>query len=416
MTAIWLEQALGFQSAGGAYRSFPGRAHPFTDVTDRPVQTIDRTVIKLAGIDEPRKRPQMDKLPFRLPSMVDAVAAAGSNGYTMVGTFSGGGGSSIGYKLAGFDIRWVNEFDVVASDIYRLNFPDAQIDTRSITEIGASEIMAATGLAVGELDLLEGSPPCSKFSMAGQREKGWNKITRADSDIEQANVEDLFFEWVRLAKELQPKTLCAENVVGLRTGTAKGYFKNIVQAIRDAGYRVHVYELDASWLGVPQARRRLFFTGVRKDLPVDRIEPPTPHPHRYTILDALPHLGDTATWHAWYGPKYIHPTIKAARSPAPTIMALGAGSVNASQIVLANAGTPDGTDPEPPNGPVHDPRAWDGSPRRITIPELQRLCSFPDDYKQTGTYTAQWGRLGNAVPPLMAYAIGNQIKAALDQT
>jgi DNA (cytosine-5)-methyltransferase 1 len=307
--------------------------------------------------------------------MADVKAAAGSNGYTMLGTFSGGGGSSIGYKLAGFDIRWVNEFDPVASDIYRLNFPDAQIDTRSITEITASEIMTATGLAVGELDLLEGSPPCSKFSMGGKREKGWNKITRSDSAIEQANVEDLFFEWTRLAKELQPRTVCAENVVGLRIGMAKGYFKNIVESIKDAGYRVHVYELDASWLGVPQSRRRLFFTGVRNDLPVDRIEPPAPHLQRCTAQDGLPHMDSAETWQTWDGPH----------------------------------------DPSDQPTATNETR-WDGTPRRISIAECARLCSFPIDYQQVGSYGAQWGRLGNAVPPLMAYAIGNQIKAALDQT
>ena len=160
------------------------------------------------------------KPPFRLPTMADVKDAAGTNGYKMVGTFSGCGGSTTGYKLAGFDVVYAAEFDNDSLASYRLNYPDANLWTQDIRALTGPRILEETGLKVGELDLLEGSPPCSKFSMSGVRQRTWGKTTESDSEREQANVEDLFFEYLRLVGDLMPRAVCAENVPGLKATVA----------------------------------------------------------------------------------------------------------------------------------------------------------------------------------------------------
>src|SRR5262249_48769124 len=146
---------------------------------------------------------------------------------------------------------------------------------------------AVTGKRAGEIDVLEGSPPCASFSTAGKRDKGWGRV-RPYSDTRQ-RTDDLFFEFARLVAGLRPKVFVAENVSGLVKGVAKGYFLQVLPALKAAGggYRVTAKLLDAQWLGVPQARQRLFFVGVRADL---GLEPafPAPLPYRYSIRDALP--------------------------------------------------------------------------------------------------------------------------------
>src|SRR5207248_5858022 len=122
------------------------------------------------------------------------------------------------------------------------------------------------GLTAGEVDVMEGSPPCASFSTAGKRQAGWGQV-RPYSDTRQ-RTDDLFFEFARLVRGVRPKVFVAENVSGLVKGTAKGYFKEILRALKGCGYRVEARLLDAQWLGVPQVRQRIIFVGVREDLGV----------------------------------------------------------------------------------------------------------------------------------------------------
>lgn len=213
------------------------------------------------------------------------IAALPPNGYTVVSTFSGCGGSCLGFKIAGYRIAWASEFVPAAQDVYRRNHPNTVLDIRDIRQVTAGDIFQATGLKAGELDVFEGSPPCASFSTAGKREATWGK-TKVYSDTKQ-RTDDLFFEYARLLRELQPKVFVAENVSGLVKGTAKGYFKIILRALRDCGYVVEVRLLDAQWLGVPQMRQRLIFQGVRIDLGLSPSWP-KPLPYRYSVRDALP--------------------------------------------------------------------------------------------------------------------------------
>ncbi|MHB9008269.1 MAG: DNA cytosine methyltransferase [Limisphaerales bacterium] len=245
--------------------------------------------------------------PYHVPTMAE-IAAVPWNGFTVASTFSGCGGSCLGYRMAGFKVAWASEFIPAAAEVYRANHPDTILDTRDIRKVQPAEILAAIGLGVGELDLLDGSPPCASFSTAGKREKHWGKAKRYSETVQR--VDDLFFEYVRLLGGLRPKVFVAENVSGLVKGVAKGYFLEILAKLKSCGYRVGVKVLDAQWLGVPQARQRTIFIGVREDL---GREPafPRPLPYRYTLRDALPWI-----LHGKYGPAW-----KPADAPSPTVSA-----------------------------------------------------------------------------------------------
>jgi tRNA (cmo5U34)-methyltransferase len=254
----------------------------------------------------------VDKPPYRVPLMKE-IAALPWNGFNVVSTFSGCGGSSLGYKMAGFRVLWASEFIPAAQETYRANHPGTILDTRDIRQVKASDIEAAIGMSGREIDLLDGSPPCASFSTAGKREAGWG-TEKKYSDTTQ-RTDDLFFEFARILKDLQPKTFVAENVSGLVKGSAKGYFIEILKALKECGYRVSVKVLDAQYLGVPQMRQRTIFVGVREDLGVEPRHP-SPLPYVYTVRDALPwivrartHSGGVPVWK------------DASTDPSPTIKA-----------------------------------------------------------------------------------------------
>lgn len=235
----------------------------------------------------PPPMPDPIKPAYRVPLMSE-IAAMPWNSLNVVSTFAGCGGSSTGYRMAGYRVLWASEFIDAARETYLANARQGTIvDGRDIREVMPEDILAATGLGVGDLDVLDGSPPCASFSTAGKREKAWGQVKKY-SDKEQ-RADDLFFEYARLVKGLQPKVFVAENVSGLVKGTAKGYFLEILAALKACGYRVSARLLDAQWLGVPQARQRLIFVGVREDLGLDPVHP-TPLSYRYSIREALPWL------------------------------------------------------------------------------------------------------------------------------
>ena len=391
-------------------------------------------------------KPDPSKPPYRVPSMAE-INATPWNGLNVVSTFSGAGGSCLGYRMAGYKILWASEFVPAAAEVYRANHPTSILDTRDIREFGADEILAALGMNAGDIDLLDGSPPCASFSTAGKRQKHWGQV-RNYSDVEQ-RTDDLFLEFARILEGLQPKVFVAENVSGLVKGAAKGYFKLILARLKAAGYRVRAQLLDAQWLGVPQARQRVFFVGVRNDLHREPVFPP-PLPYRYSVRDAIPWLQRFTTGiNPAAGTETVvgrreHPT----SAPSPAIMATGVAGSFASQHRVE--GEPP-VEPESSMEGYATGRAWEkiggvgasaryyqlirpdphhpsptitaagGNPglasvahphdkRKFSIAELRRLCAFPDDFILTGTYSQQWERLGRAVPPVMMRAVAETIR------
>ena len=182
---------------------------------------------------------------------------------TVFSCFSGGGGSSLGYKLAGFDVIGCNELDPRMMDTYLANNKPKYAYCESITDFRKRRKLPPE---LFNLDILDGSPPCSSFSMVGSREKDWGKKKKFREGQAAQVLDTLFFEFIRLAKRLQPKIIVAENVKGLIQGKARAYADRITSDMEMAGYKVKIYLLDASKMGVPQKRERVFFVGVRKDL------------------------------------------------------------------------------------------------------------------------------------------------------
>jgi DNA (cytosine-5)-methyltransferase 1 len=177
--------------------------------------------------------------------------------------FACGGGSTMGYKLAGFDVIGHNDIDPKMVEVYKENHKPKYSYLESITTFAKRKDLPKD---LYELDILDGSPPCSSFSMAGNREKDWGKEKKFREGQELQVLDTLFFDFIDLAKELQPKVIIAENVKGLLLGDAKQYVIKIYKEFENAGYYCQHFLLDASKMGVPQKRERVFFICLRKDL------------------------------------------------------------------------------------------------------------------------------------------------------
>lgn len=187
---------------------------------------------------------------------------------TVFTTFSCGGGSSMGYKLAGYKVIAANDIDNEMRHVYIKNHHPKYYIFSDVRKLLTKDYPPE----FYNLDVLDGSPPCSTFSMSGSREGAWGKEKHFREGQSLQVLDDLFFDFIALAKKLQPKVVIAENVRGLISGNAKGYFVEIVKGFNDAGYNVQSFLLNGSTMGLPQKRQRVFILCVRKDLNVPQIE------------------------------------------------------------------------------------------------------------------------------------------------
>ena len=194
--------------------------------------------------------------------------------------FACGGGSTMGYKLAGFDVLGCNEIDPKMIEAYKANHNPKYAYLEPIQTFKNRNDLPKE---LYELDILDGSPPCSSFSMAGNREKDWGKEKVFREGQAEQVLDTLFFDFIDLAKKLQPKVVIAENVKGLLLGEAKNYVREIYRDFDLAGYYVQHWLLDASKMGVPQRRERVFFIALRKDL----AEPFMEQVDMFTVLPKL---------------------------------------------------------------------------------------------------------------------------------
>lgn len=183
--------------------------------------------------------------------------------------FACGGGSTMGYKLAGFDVVGCNELDERCLNAYVANHRPRYPFLGDIRDFKLREDLPAE---LYQLDILDGSPPCSSFSMVGCREEAWGKKKHFREGQKEQVLDTLFFDFIDLAERLQPKVVIAENVKGLMLGNAKAYCTRIYEAFDNAGYYVNRYLLNAADMGVPQSRERVFFICIRKDLATPFLE------------------------------------------------------------------------------------------------------------------------------------------------
>ena len=364
--------------------------------------------------------------------MKDVMDASAQNKFNVISLFAGGGGSSTGYRLAGGNVLCVNEFVEAARDTYRENYPYTKILSSDIKQLTGQDFLDATALEAGELDILDGSPPCSAFSVAGKlshstagkHSDGWGQTKNYSDGKMVENIEDLFFEFLRVAKEIQPKVIIGENVAGLTVGEAKQYFNKIQNTFEEIGYDVSAKVLDSRYFGVCQTRTRVFFIGIRNDitekigltfLNISSIFP-TGSKDVIPLGQALEGLeydeeevkmltekfSKTAYWRDTgskmpqnpdkvltgmdYHHKGHHFNLKrvSLKVPAPTLTAMGSNDTTA--------------------GAFH----W-SEPRKLTIGELKRIQSLPDDFTLTGKWNQKSERIGRMVPPILLKEIADSV-------
>lgn len=348
----------------------------------------------------------MNSTRYKLPTVATLrkKTGGGNHLFEVVSTFAGGGGSSTGYRMAGGKVLAVSEFVLEAQNSYKANWPDTYIFPQDVKQLTAEMILEQTGKKVGELDLFDGSPPCSAFSTAGSREKGWGK-TKSYSDTKQHKVEDLFFEYIRLVDGIQPKVFVAENVSGLTKGKAKGYLNEILRGLRECGYHVECKVLNAKWLGVPQSRTRTIFVGVRNDIFKPEMKGnlhPKPFQNLVTLEQAFEGLEMTEEDRRLTDIKRF--------KVYQLLLTLRKGEQHKKAFTLHK---------EHPNKPATCMTATHGKlgarisyhweNRGLTVSEVKRIMSVPDDYVLTGKYEHQVERLGRMVAPLMMKAIAENI-------
>lgn len=356
---------------------------------------------------------------YSVPRMT-AIRRIPWNSFKVVSTFSGAGGSCLGYRMAGFHVVWANEFLPAAQETYRANHPGTLLNCDNIRDVTAEDIIKESGIPRGQIDLFDGSPPCSSFSMAGARERHWGEVKKYGETVEQTD--DLFFEYIRLLRDLQPKTFVAENVKGLVQGTAKGYFKQFLKGMQDSGYEVQCRLINAKYLGVPQSRERVIFVGVRKDLAEKYdVHPVFPKPDKsiVTLAEAIRGVRNDAQ------------ELKALREELQGV-AIGrylrqlpknpkknlsysnfTGQSKCFNLIRCSFSQPVPTLTQRAGykragGPCHPLEN-----RRFTTAEIRRIQSFPDDFILTGNYGQQWERVARSVPPLMMYRISKAIEEGI---
>lgn len=325
------------------------------------------------------------------PWLLSDLKNVTKNGLKVVSAFSCGGGSTMGYKLAGFDVVGSIEIDKDMSEIYVENHKPKWLFNMSIQEFNR---LPDPPKEFFDIDILDGSPPCSSFSMAGHREKKWGKASHFREGQASQHLDDLFFDFIATAKRLQPKVIVAENVKGLIQGNAKGYVKQIFHGFKEAGYSVQLFLMNASRMGVPQVRNRTFFIANRlgKTINMEFNEDVIPLGvalQGCSIAGAKPLTESTKKlWHqckVGKGLNSVHAKggrwnwHKASKDlPSSTICA---------------------TD-------CHMHLHW-AEPRSFSDSELCRIQTFPDDYNflnQSAGYVC-----GMSVPPYMMQRIANQI-------
>lgn len=346
-------------------------------------------------------------------------AAASQELFTFFSTFAGGGGSSTGYRLAGGKCLGINEFIPEAQRVYGINYPETLIFPEDIRKLTGKYILEKIGLKEGELDIFDGSPPCSSFSMQGIREDGWGK-SKKYSDSEQ-RTDDLFFEFTRILKELQPKTFIAENVKGITMGGAADLLGNgqmsmfededdtIYFQLVKAGYRVKYKVLNAADYGVPQARERTIFIGIRNDIVGDIIYP-KPYGGFVSSREALEDMQLTKVEKeelSKSGRGLIFEELWKETTPGDSF-SIACKRLKGRSAWFAQTKL----DPARPSCTITTHTEvishWDEC-RLFSIKEVKRLSSFPDDYFVGDDYHKSFERIGRAVPPLMMKAVATAV-------
>lgn len=322
------------------------------------------------------------------------------NGIKVFGTFVCGGGSTMGYKLAGFEHLGGVKIDKRMGVIYELNHKPKYFYLEDIRDFNNRTDLPSE---LYDLDVLDGSPPCSTFSMSGKREKGWGVEKVFKEGQKMQTLDDLVFVYCDTIEKLRPKVAILENVTGIVAGNAKGYTIEIVERLNKSGYDVQIFQLNSATMGVPQARERVFFIARRKDLGfgplvLDFQEPPI-------FFSAIVERNSTTHKALWPSISVRWPYVEkgdqnmkfadAKYRNKTTYNAFFSTAILYDDVVaptLTSSGT----------------SVYYDEVRNLNDDEYRRMSSFPKDYDFNGV-DARYV-LGMSVPPLMTAQIANAIK------
>lgn len=313
----------------------------------------------------------------------------------VVSLFSGAGGLDLGFKKAGCTIVWANDIEPRFTETYKKNIGN-HVVTKDLKKVNVEEIP--------DCDIIIGGYPCLGFTIA--------KVDRTVDDEQNF----LYLEYLRILKAKKPKYFLVENVLGMQEGEEfKKHFNKMLSDFRSVGYKINVNRLKAVECGVPQKRERLIIIGVRSELNTVIAPPISTHLEQSVIMfdnsrmskwitlkDAigdLPEDADNSDIQNHKGTKhkvlingYVGHRALDWNKPSPTIT--GRGSLG--------------------GGPVIHPHP--NQKRRLTVRECARLQSFPDDFIFEGSISVQYAQIGNAVPPLLAFRVAQQIMKAAGET
>ena len=327
-----------------------------------------------------------------------------SNGIKVMSTFACGGGSSMGYKRAGCEVIAANDIDPEMAWHYKLNIKPKHYFLCPINELLTKELPPE----LFELDILDGSPPCSTFSMAGSREKAWGKEKHFREGQAKQVLSDLFFDYLDLVGRLRPKVAIAENVKGMLIGNAKGYTKMVMARFKELGYRPQLFLLNAADCGVPQKRERVFFCAVRNDIDVPPLKlAPT---HRWIsageatadlqvltaneVADTKPTPMDLQWWHKTTGGDGggYATAIEKEGGKRKAFGSIKIAEDKPSNTLIAN----------------HSQFTHYRECRKLTCREWKRLGSFPDDYHAKTDKIGKY-MIGMSVPPKMTEQVARAV-------
>lgn len=318
------------------------------------------------------------------------LAPKANNAPTVISTFAGCGGSSLGYSMAGFRELLAVEWDDNAIATFKLNFPDVPVYHGDIAKLSVEEVLGITGLQVGQLDVFDGSPPCQGFSTAGKR--------MIDDPRNQ-----LFREYVRLLRGLKPKVFVMENVSGMVKGKMKLVFAEILRELKASGYKVSARLLNAMYFNVPQSRQRMIFIGVREDLGIEPSHP-VAESAGITVKEGIVDAPKYQVEFPDYSTKFGQCCMKLKpKQNGEDLFGKNWGfqliRLDWNQIaptISKGGGT---------TGFIHP-----GENRKVSGGELRRLASFPDSFCFVGNRTDTQDRIGNSVPPLFMRSIATCIR------
>ena len=316
----------------------------------------------------------------------------------IISLFSGAGGLDLGFKNAGFNTVWANEFDKTIWNTFEKNFPKITLDKRSISDISVTEIPKNI---VGVI----GGPPCQSWSEAGAN-RGINDKRGK-----------LFYEYIRIIKDIQPSFFLAENVSGILSKTHRESFEDILKALNSIGYDVTFQLLNGNDYGVPQDRKRVFIVGFRKDLKIDFLFPDI-HLKQKTLKDAIYDLRKYKVDNKKNKIKN-HECMKGSFSS----IYMSRNRVrdwNEPSFTIQAGGRHAPIHPQAPKMKKIGTDKFDfvegGEYRRLSVRECARIQTFPDNFIfEYNNIADGYKMVGNAVPVKLAEVIAETIFNTLER-